>query len=81
MSLNLNGFFPWTLNHLDIEVGKINRRNCKIVHQVKANGGRGGFLKNEAYDHCFLIAEWSVLCHVAIIDFAMELSFGWMNFQ
>lgn len=37
-------FLSKSLNHLGIDVDKVNRRNCKIVHQVKENRRKGWVL-------------------------------------
>lgn len=51
-------FLSRSLNDLGIDVNKMNRRNCKIVYQVKENRGKGWvFLKNEMCDLFILTAE------------------------
>lgn len=79
MSLTQNDVSLRVLNDLGTEVDKVNRKNCEIIYQVKANSEGLGPSKSEVCDLFIVTAEWSVLYPIPVTGFAIELNFDQVN--
>lgn len=64
-------FFPRAFNSLIVEMSKMNKRNCKIVSQVKATRARTQgwvLLRRKAMTFFFKTAELPIMYPVPLIN-------------